>query len=133
MLTKRDQLNRELAKKISALQLRAIVLVTVLIFFSISLQAALAVAVGGFVGYLSNAIYLWVALKPLESMSANKVVSRFYKGEAIRFVTLAALFFLALKITKEISQVDYLIYLLTGLVVSQLVYAIGPVLIKQDR
>ena len=131
MLTKRDQLNNKLAKKISVLQLCAVVMVTILIFFVANLHASLAVAAGGLVGYLSSAIYLRVALKPLDNMKPNKVVSRFYKGGALKFITLFALFFLALKITKEISQEDYMIFLLAGLVVSQLVQAIGPVLIKQ--
>ncbi|MBV1914657.1 MAG: ATP synthase subunit I [Pseudomonadales bacterium] len=133
MLTKRDQSNRTLAKKISVLQLCAVVFVTILIFFITNVAAALAVAVGGLVGYLSSAIYLRVALKPLDNMNPNKVVSRFYKGGALKFVTLFALFFVALKITKEISQEDYMIFLLAGLVVSQLVHAIGPVLIKPGK
>ncbi|MDF1643485.1 MAG: ATP synthase subunit I [Pseudomonadales bacterium] len=132
MLTKRDKLNKTLIKKILVLQLSAVALVAILIFFAVSLQAALAVIVGGVIGYLSNAIYFRVALKPLENMNPNRVVSRFYKGQAYKFISLFALFFLALKITEQISQADYLIYLLAGLVVSQLVHAIGPVLIKQD-
>ena len=133
MLTKRDQLNKNLAKKLLTLQLSVVVSVSALIFFVVTPQAALAVIVGGLAAYLSNAIYLRVALKPLVNMNPNKVVSNFYKGEAFRFITLFVLFFLSLKITKEISQEDYLIYLLAGLVISQLVQAIGPMLVKQDR
>ena len=132
MLTKRDQLNKTLIKKILVLQLSAVALVAISIFFTVSPQASLAVVIGGVVGYLSNAIYFRVALKPLDNMNPNTVVSRFYKGQAFKFISLFALFYLALEITERISQVDYLIYLLAGLVVSQLVHAIGPVLIKQD-
>ena len=132
MLTKRDQLNKKLVKKILVLQLSAIAFAATLILFTVSFQAALAVIGGGGVGYLSNTIFLRVALKPLENMNPNTVVSRFYKGQAFKFISLFALFYLALEITEQISQADYLIYLLAGLVVSQLVHAIGPVLIKRD-
>ena len=108
-------------------------LVAILMFFLETPQAALAVLVGGLVGYLSNVIYLSVALKPLDNMNPNKVISRFYKGEALKLLSLFALFLIALVVAKRISQVDYLIYLLAGLVISQLVQAIGPMLVKQDR
>jgi len=131
LFTKRDQINKDLVKRISIFQANTMLFAAIAVYFTTDYYAAVATFAGGAVGFLSSVLYTWVALKPMQNIKPNKVVGRFYIGGAVRFITLVVLFYAALHVTERISQVDNTLYLLIGLVISQLVHALSPAFLKQ--
>lgn len=109
-------------------QLAIALVVSLIVLLASDLHASISVFLGALVSVLPTACFAKMAFRYHGACAAQKIVSCFYKGEAIKMALTFGLFAFVFKMT-NIAPLEFMV----GFIVAQMMFWFTPLIVDNKR
>lgn len=116
------------AVRLFRMQLVIILVISIIVLFVFNAQSAISIVLGGLVSIIPNIYFARMLFKHHGAQAARKIVSGFYKGEAIKMLLTMCLFALVFKNLKVVPLAFF-----AGFIVAQLLIWFAPLFFDNKR
>lgn len=110
------------------MQLVAMLIISGIVWFVTSMQSGFSVMLGGLVSIVPNVCFAQMLFRYNGAKAARKIVSSFYKGEAIKLLLTISLFALIFKNLKVVPLAFF-----AGFIVAQMMIWFAPLFFDNKR